>query len=94
MSAQTLNARLGSSRDSLENLAVTLTRAVALELYAYIQCTTPADDIEPFHEAAAGSSVRNGGFGSLADGDEVSGGCCAENRSVFVDELLPLPIWQ
>jgi hypothetical protein len=48
MSAQTLNARLGSSRDSLENLAVTLTRAVALELYAYIQCTTPADDIEPF----------------------------------------------
>jgi len=27
---------------------VTLTRAVALELYAYIQCTTPADDIEPF----------------------------------------------
>jgi hypothetical protein len=43
----TLNARLSSSRDSLENLAVTLTRAYALELDKYIQSHSK-DDIETF----------------------------------------------
>jgi hypothetical protein len=44
----TLNARLGGSRDSLENLAVTLARASALELDAYIQSALPTDDTDAF----------------------------------------------
>ncbi len=44
----TLNARLGSSRDSLENLAVTLVRATAVELEAYTQTGAATDDIGAF----------------------------------------------
>jgi hypothetical protein len=44
----TLNVRLGGSRDSLENLAVTLVRATALEIDVYAQSASPADDTEAF----------------------------------------------
>jgi len=44
----TLNARLGGSRDSLENLAVTLAHASALELDAYLQSALPTDDTDAF----------------------------------------------
>jgi hypothetical protein len=44
----TLNVRLESSRESLENLAVTLVRASAMELDAYIQTDVPADDVDAF----------------------------------------------
>ncbi len=44
----TLNVRLGGSRDSLENLAVTLVRAVALEINLYAQSASPTDDTEVF----------------------------------------------
>jgi hypothetical protein len=45
---------------------------------------------------AAGSSVRNDDvFWSLANGDGVSDGWSAENKSGFIDgQLLLIPIWQ
>jgi hypothetical protein len=44
----TLNATLAASRDSLENFAVTLARASAVEIDAYIQSLSPTDDTESF----------------------------------------------
>src|SRR4030095_7694371 len=44
-------------------------------------------------EAAAVSSIRNDDdLASLAEDEGVSGDCCSENKSAFIDGLLPLPI--
>lgn len=66
----TLNVRLGGSRDSLENPAVTLVRATATELDAYIQNPSPTDDTEAFlvwvkarREANRASQVSNASAG-------------------------------
>jgi len=44
----TLNSRLSSSRGDLENLAMTLVRASALELDLYLLTESPKDDVEAF----------------------------------------------
>lgn len=46
--ASTLNARLSASRGSLEDVAITLIRACALELDDYANSSMPDDDIDAF----------------------------------------------
>jgi hypothetical protein len=44
----TLNVRLAGSRDSLENLAMTLVRATVQELDLYLESPSPSDETEAF----------------------------------------------
>jgi hypothetical protein len=46
----TLNVRMAASRDSLENLVITLIRATVQELDLYLQSPSPADDTDVFLE--------------------------------------------
>ncbi|MCC6756156.1 MAG: hypothetical protein IT199_07280, partial [Solirubrobacterales bacterium] len=46
--ASTLNARLSTSRGSLEHVAITLIRACAIELDGYRSSAAPSDDIDVF----------------------------------------------